>query len=229
MAKVHPNLAVPSSLQLPALSMTAGDGVKKAAAGGDGEVVVLTVWRKSLLFNCRGFTVFDASGNLVYRVDSYAADSRAEVVLMDAAGVPVLTVRRKKAISLGLGGDQWLVYPGEETRRQPPLYAVKRTPQYVRGGGGGGKTMAHIAPCGVGLGAGAGGYEVEGSYMRRSCAVYDEQRRAVVAEVQPKEAVGTDVFRLVVRPGMDVSVAMAVVLALDQMFGKPSLLRSWSS
>jgi hypothetical protein len=62
--------------------------------------------------------------------------------------------------------------------------------------------------------------------------VYDERRRAV-AEVRPKEAmVGTDVFRMVVRPaadGMDVSLAMAVVLALDEMFGKPSLLRNWSS
>ncbi|KAL5202431.1 hypothetical protein ABZP36_013383 [Zizania latifolia] len=225
MAKVHPNLAVPSLQPLltaaaAAASVTAGDSTKKAAAVGDEEPVVLTVWRKSLLFNCRGFTVFDASGNLVYRVDSYAADSRAEVVLMDAAGRPVLTVRRKKVISLG--GDQWLVYPGEETRL-PPLYAVKRTPQYIRGGGS--KSMAHVAPCG---GAGAGGYEVEGSYLRRRCSVYDGQRRAVV-EVQPKEAVGTDVFRLVARPGMEVSVAMAIVLALDQMFGKPSLLRSWSS
>uniref|UniRef100_A0A0E0L3Y6 Protein LURP-one-related 8 n=1 Tax=Oryza punctata TaxID=4537 RepID=A0A0E0L3Y6_ORYPU len=225
-AKVHPNLAVPSLIKPP----MAPPASAAAAAGGD---VVLTVWRKSLLFNCRGFTVFDASGDLVYRVDSYEADSRAEVVLMDAAGVPVVTVRRKKAISsLGFGGDQWLVHPGEETRL-PPLYAVKRTPQYVRGGGNG-KTMAHVAPCGVALGAGAaagggGGYEIEGSYLRRSCAVYDARRRAVVAEVQAKEAVGTDVFRLVVRPGMEVSVAMAVVLALDQMFGKPSLLRSWSS
>ena len=53
-----------------------------------------------------------------------------------------------------------------------------------------------------------------------------------MAEVRPKEAVGTDVFRMVVRPaaeGMDVSLAMAVVLALDQMFGRPSLLRNWSS
>ncbi|EMS46289.1 Protein LURP-one-related 8 [Triticum urartu] len=96
MAKVHPNLAVPSL------------GMAAAAAA---EPVTLTVWRKSLLFNCRGFTVFDASGNLVYRVDIYASDSRAEVVLMDAAGRPVLTVRRKKAISLM--GDQWLVFPGE--------------------------------------------------------------------------------------------------------------------
>ncbi|KAL5232277.1 hypothetical protein ABZP36_031053 [Zizania latifolia] len=225
MAKVHPNLAVPSLPAATAMSViTAGDCSAKekgaAEAAGDEEPVVLTVWRKSLLFNCRGFTVFDASGNLVYRVDSYAADSRAEVVLMDATGRPVLTVRRKKLISLR--GDQWLVYPGEETRL-PPLYAVKRTPQYIRGGGG--KSTAHVAACGV---PGAGGYEVEGSYLRRRCAVFDEQRRAV-AEVQPKEAVGTDVFRLVVRPGMEVSAAMAVVLALDEMFGKPSLLRTWSS
>jgi len=78
-------------------------------------------------------------------------------------------------------------------------------------------------------GAGAAApFEVEGSYARRRCVVYDGERRAV-AEVQPKEAVGTDVFRLVVQPGVDVSLAMAVVVALDQMFARPSLLRSWSS
>uniref|UniRef100_A0ACD5TG77 Uncharacterized protein n=1 Tax=Avena sativa TaxID=4498 RepID=A0ACD5TG77_AVESA len=213
MAKVYPNVAVPS-LALPAAAA--------AAAAGDEEPVTLTVWRKSLLFNCRGFTVFDASGNLVYRVDSYASDSRAEVVLMDAAGRAVLTVRRKKkAIGL-VGGDQWLVFPGEDTCAAP-LYAVKRR------GGGGNKSVAHVAACGGAVGGGR--YEVEGLYARRCCVVYDEQRRAV-AEVRPKEAmVGTDVFRMVVRPaagGMDVSLAMAVVLALDEMFGKPSILRNWS-
>ncbi|RLN27581.1 protein LURP-one-related 8-like [Panicum miliaceum] len=213
-AKVHPNLAGVPYLGQP------------AAAAADEEPVTLTVWRKSLLFNCRGFTVFDASGNLVYRVDSYASDSRAEVVLMDAAGRAVLTVRRRKVI--GLGADQWLVHPGEETRL-PPLYAVKRAAQYMRGGG---KSMAHVAPCSSGAAGGGkragGGYEVEGSYLRRCCTVYDERRRAV-AELRPKEAVGSDVFRLVVQPGTEVSLAMAVVLALDQMFGRPSLLRSWSS
>lgn len=224
-AKVHPNVAVPPSLGQP-------PAVAPAPAPADEEPVTLTVWRKSLLFNGRGFTVFDARGDLVYRVDSYASDSRAEVVLMDAAGYPVLTLRRcRKLIGLGLGSDQWLVYPGEETRRLPPLYAVKRAAQYMRGGGGGAKSMAHVAACSGGAAAktGAGGYEVEGSYLRRRCTVYDERRRAV-AEVLPKEAVvGSDVFRLVVQPGMEVSLAMAVVLALDQMFGKPSLLRSWSS
>jgi uncharacterized protein YxjI len=203
MAKVHPNV-------LPSPAERAAAAAAGPAAGGEEEEATsLTVWRKSLLFNCRGYTVFDARGDLAFRVDSY--DAEAEVVLMDPAGRPAFTVRRKR---LSLSGEQWLIYAGEETRR--PVYAVKR---------GGGKSMARVTPC-----TGAGGvasYEVEGSYARRRCVVYDAERRAV-AEVQPKEAVGTDVFRLLVQPGVDVSLAMAVVVALDQLFGRPSLLRSWS-
>ncbi|CAO2177772.1 unnamed protein product [Urochloa humidicola] len=204
MAKVHPNV-VP--VPVPA-------AVERAAAGEAEEATTLTVWRKSLLFNCRGFTVFDAKGDLAYRVDSYD-DAEGEVVLMDPAGRAAFTVRRKR---LSLSGERWLIHAGEDARR--PVYAVKR------GGNGGGKTMARVAPC-AGGGA-AEPFEVEGSYGRRRCVVYDGERRTV-AEVQPKEAVGTDVFRLVVQPGVDVSLAMAVVVALDQMFGRPSLLRSWSS
>lgn len=213
MAKVHPNVLPSSSPAERAAAAAAGP----AAVGGEEEAATsLTVWRKSLLFNCRGYTVFDARGDLAFRVDSY--DAEAEVVLMDAAGRPAFTVRRKR---LSLSGEQWLIYAGEDTRRS--VYAVKR--------GGGGKSMARVTPCAAAA-AGAGAvasYEVEGSYARRRCVVYDAERRAV-AEVQPKEAVvGTDVFRLVVQPGVDVSLAMAVVVALDQLFGRPSLLRSWSS
>ncbi|KAL5227444.1 hypothetical protein ABZP36_015709 [Zizania latifolia] len=204
MAKVHPN-AVPA----------APGGVAEAAAAA---ARTLTVWRKSLLFNCKGFTVFDAKGNLAYRVDSYDSESGDEVVLMDPAGRPAFTVRRKR---LSLHGEQWLVFSGEADQARRPAYVVRRS--------GRGKSMARVTPCaGEGAAAGAAPYEVEGSYARRCCVVYDGERR-VVAEVQPKEAVGTDVFRLVVQPGVGVSLAMAVVVTLDQMFGRPSLLRSWSS
>ncbi|KAM0873271.1 hypothetical protein ACQ4PT_038174 [Festuca glaucescens] len=172
----------------------------------------LTVWRKSLLFDCKGFTVYDAKGNLAYRVDSYASENGDEVVLMDAAGRPAFTVRRKR---FSLQGEQWLVFAGEETRR--PVYAIRRN--------GRGKTMANVTACAGGT---SSSYEVEGSYARRCCVLYDGERRTV-AEVRPKEVVGTDVFRLVVQPGLGVSLAMAVVVALEQMFARPSLLRSWST
>ncbi|KAM0873272.1 hypothetical protein ACQ4PT_038174 [Festuca glaucescens] len=198
MPRVHPNM-------VPAAPGAAVDRAEEAPT-------TLTVWRKSLLFDCKGFTVYDAKGNLAYRVDSYASENGDEVVLMDAAGRPAFTVRRKR---FSLQGEQWLVFAGEETRR--PVYAIRRN--------GRGKTMANVTACAGGT---SSSYEVEGSYARRCCVLYDGERRTV-AEVRPKEVVGTDVFRLVVQPGLGVSLAMAVVVALEQMFARPSLLRSWST
>ena len=85
MARVHPK--APSQSASPAVS------VRKKAE-------VMTVWRKSLLFNCKGFTVFDSAGNLVFRVDNYSTSSKREIVLMDASGAPLFTFRRKVKIKL---------------------------------------------------------------------------------------------------------------------------------
>ncbi|KAL3529442.1 hypothetical protein ACH5RR_008764 [Cinchona calisaya] len=85
MTKVYPN-AISYSVDLP-----------KPLATDDGNSgsVVLTVWKKSMLFNCDGFTVFDANGNLVFRVDNYMSDGKGDIVLMDASGKSLLTIRRK--------------------------------------------------------------------------------------------------------------------------------------
>ena len=82
MTKVHPNGA-------------AAAAVAPAAVAEKEEAVSLTVWRRSLLFNGKGFTVFDCKGNLVYRVETYGGGSPREVVLMDADGQGLLTIRRK--------------------------------------------------------------------------------------------------------------------------------------
>lgn len=57
----------------------------------------LTVCKTSLFFTGDGFTVYDCNGQLVFRVDSYGPDWRDqdEIVLMDASGRCLLTVRRK--------------------------------------------------------------------------------------------------------------------------------------
>ena len=81
---VIPNLVAPERHRFLPESSTAGRSP-----------VVLTVWKKSLLFNCDGFTVFDTKGNLVFRVDNYAAGNKAEVVLMDSSGHSLITIRRK--------------------------------------------------------------------------------------------------------------------------------------
>lgn len=61
------------------------------------EEIQLTVLKTSLFFTGDGFTVYDPKGTLVFRVDSYEPDARdkGELILMDASGRCLLTVRRK--------------------------------------------------------------------------------------------------------------------------------------
>ncbi|KAJ8505825.1 hypothetical protein OPV22_006711 [Ensete ventricosum] len=213
MTKVHPNAAAAAVVaELRRAEFPCAGGARAT------EAEVLTVWRKSLLFNGNGFTVYDSKGNLVFRVDNYSAGSRDEVVLMDATGRPLLTIRRKK-LSLG---DHWLIYNGEEAVN--PRFAVKK-----HGGLLHSKALARVTPCGSGAKS-CLAYDIEGSYSHRCCAVYDD-RRQQLAEIKRKESVhgitlGHDVFRLIVQPGLDASFAMAMVILLEQMFGsRGSLLK----
>lgn len=208
MPKVHPNAAVQEQVSTAACPQPSSSAE---------ESTVLTVWRKSLLFNCDGFTVFDAKGNLAFRVDCYGSGRRAEVVLMDVAGKPLLTIRRKK-LSLA---EHWVIYDGDGAAK--PLLSVRRHVSLRSS-----KALAHVTPLSSLTLPEA--YVVEGSYGRRSCAVRDPRGDAV-AEVRRKESVGDDVFRLVVEPRLGAPLAMGLVIALDEMFGgspRSLLPRSWS-
>ncbi|XP_076917633.1 protein LURP-one-related 8-like [Bidens hawaiensis] len=185
-----------------------------AGRNNNNNPAVLTVWKKSLLFNCDGFTVFDSKGNLVFRVDNYAAGNKAEIVLMDASGNSLLTIRRKR-LSLT---ESWLVYDGETTTN--PRFSVSKHVNILNA-----KSLAYVSTTGSPKNRNKKNvaYEIEGSYSQRCCVVYDDKRRRI-AELKRKEAVrgvafGGDVFRLVVQPEIDSTVAMALVVLLDQMFG----------
>ena len=112
----------------------------------------------------------------------------------------------------------WRVYEGEEEDKSKVKLSMKKggSTGLFRGAG---KVLAMVKWGGCT----AGGLVVEGSYERRSCEVFDEQQRRV-AEIRRKEAaggvgLGADVFSLLVEPGFDAGIAMALVLLLEQMFG----------
>ncbi|ONI04065.1 hypothetical protein PRUPE_6G300100 [Prunus persica] len=221
MTKVYPNAAN-------AKIALAYEPERLKLSGSDQEdATVLTVWKKSLLLNCNGFTVFDNKGNLVFRVDNYLAGHKGEIVLMDACGKPLLTIRRKR-LSLG---DNWVVYDGETAVN--PRFCVRKNVGILNNN----KCLAHVTSANNDKGASKNYdnknsmlYQVEGSYGQRCCAVYDNKRRKV-AEIKRKEAavggvaLGVDVFRLIVQPEIDTSVGMAFVILLDQMYGTSSFSR----
>ncbi|OIT07499.1 protein lurp-one-related 8 [Nicotiana attenuata] len=214
MTKVYPNANAASG------NGAAAPKLAFPADHDNSSTVVLTVWKKSLLFNCDGFTVFDNQGNLVYRVDNYNAGTKAEIVLMDASGNSLLTIRRKR-ISLA---DSWLVFEGETAVN--PLFSVKKNVNLFNT-----KSLAQVYEHRKALSSTTSPkknnvvYEIEGSYTQRCCTVYDHKRRPVAQIKRKEEAVrgvafGIDVFRLIVQPEeIHPSMAMVLVILLDQMFG----------
>nr|DAD26724.1 TPA_asm: hypothetical protein HUJ06_028192 [Nelumbo nucifera] len=48
----------------------------------------LTVWRKTLLFSCNGFTVIGSDRLLDFRIDNYMDSNREQILLMNGSGNP---------------------------------------------------------------------------------------------------------------------------------------------
>ncbi|KAE8706359.1 hypothetical protein F3Y22_tig00110402pilonHSYRG00255 [Hibiscus syriacus] len=203
----------------PELSETQGGSGGGTGTGGD-ICTSLTVWRKSLLVSCSGFTVIDCTGNLVYRVDNYMGKRPKEVTLMDAKGTSILTVKRCK--NLGLTHN-WVIYRGEvgdyctSVASEKPIFYARKCIHILHTNP---NVLAYVYRRSSDK---RHAYTIEGSYSNRSCKVVDEKKR-VVAEIKRKAAMsggvsfGLDVFMLIVKAGFDPAFAMALVLLLDQMF-----------
>ncbi|GFP88963.1 protein lurp-one-related 12 [Phtheirospermum japonicum] len=170
----------------------------------------LTVLKTSLFFTGDGFTAYDSKGELVFRVESYGPDSAdsGELVLMDASGRCILTVRRKRP-SLH---QRWEGFVGEGTDGKKPLFSVRRSSILGRSS----MTVEVYNPVEE--------YQIEGSFACRNCTILNAEKEAV-AEIRRKVDVtanvvlGKDVFVLALKPGFDGAFAMGLVLVLDQIHG----------
>jgi hypothetical protein len=137
------------------------------------------------------------------------------VVLMDVAGKPLLTMRRKRLLSFA---ERWLIYDGDIVSNvdSRPLLSVRRHVSLRRRSSSSAKALAYVVAS-TNKQAEETSYVVEESYGWRACAVRDANGDAV-AEVRRKESVGDDVFRLVADPRLGSPMAMGLVIALDEMF-----------
>ncbi|PIN01312.1 hypothetical protein CDL12_26177 [Handroanthus impetiginosus] len=181
----------------------------------------LTVWRKSLLLNCSGFTVINGSdGGLAYRVDNYTRRPD-QIVLMDGSGNPIFTILRRK--KLGLLDNYWLIYEGEvhkyckNTTKKPICCVRKNISIFMQ------RKVNVLAYVYHGTSEKRHTHTVEGSYKHRSCKILDYSRR-VLGEIKKKYvsiggvSFGSEVFEIIVKLEFDSRFAMAIVLSLDQMF-----------
>ncbi|XP_073303758.1 protein LURP-one-related 5-like isoform X1 [Primulina huaijiensis] len=177
-----------------------------------GEETHFTVLKTSNFFAGDGFCAYDAKGKLVFRVDSYGpgAKNTGEVVLMDADGTCLLTVRRKQRPSLH---HRWDGFTGERTDGQKPLFSVRKS-----------SILGHSSTTVEMYNKVGEEYQIVGSFAGRSCTVLGADKKAV-AEIRRKVdasssvVLGKEVFWLSLKAGVDVAFVMGLVLVLDRIQG----------
>ncbi|KAF3334865.1 protein LURP-one-related 12-like protein [Carex littledalei] len=170
-----------------------------------------------------GFSVYDNSGRLVFRVDNYSRRQKyltKEIVLMDGNGKALICLR-PQIMSMH---DRWNAYEVEEClfRKQPnsKLFSMKRYSmlQNVYKAEVLVKTSADnnkpkLVP----------GFRIEGCFERRNCKIYNSKGEEV-AQISRKTIgetssvlLGNDVFSLVIHPGFNCTMVMAFVIVMDRL------------
>ncbi|KAM0877039.1 hypothetical protein ACQ4PT_035767 [Festuca glaucescens] len=185
----------------------------------------LTVWCKSLVFRGDGYAVFDdADGRMVFRVDNYGVGQGSDMALMDHAGRVLLTVRRRHRKMLSLMPETWEAYNGDVDGKVIDGHSVHHKadgePRLVMRAT---KDLCSSS-CTVSV-LGADKPDLYGLSWSRQ----DEWSRiyrcgstgdnTLVAEVRRKlggpektTLLGKDVLSLVVQPGMDHAITMAMLM-----------------
>lgn len=179
---------------------------------------VLTVWKKSLLFSGDGgFTVFDSNGDLVFRMD--IVNDTHNLLLMDAHGKPLLTLRRK----LPSLHNRWEGFLGDKLEGQKPLFTVRRSSILPTSSSSVEVFMMSSTTYFSWMTSTVcADYQVEGSFSQRCCTIYSAASRRIAAEVKRKcgaqgTMLGKDVFSLCVEPGFDRAFMMGLIVILDHI------------
>ncbi|GLJ10554.1 hypothetical protein SUGI_0130470 [Cryptomeria japonica] len=172
---------------------------------------IFTVWRKSLVFNGNGFTVYDSFGNLVFRVDNYASNADKEMALMDHIGNVLITMRRK-TMSIQ---NRWEAFRGNPKECKEPIFTVTKSSPFSN------KTTAKVTVNNNGQSYRGCNFQIDGSLQKASCTI-SNANGDIVAQVKRKEArsdimLGEDVISLVIQPRVDQAFIMGLLVIFNQM------------
>ncbi|TKY65732.1 LURP-one-related 15 [Spatholobus suberectus] len=173
--------------------------------------VDLAVVKKVMAISDGNFVVTDVNGNVIFKVKGSLLTLRDRRVLIDAAGNPIVTLRRK----IMTAHDRWQAFRGESTEPKDLIFSLKRSSiiQFRT------KLDVFLANntkedvC---------DFQVKGSWLERSCIVYAGESSNIVAQMHKKHTVqsiliGKDRFNITVYPNIDYAFIVALIVILDEI------------
>ncbi|KAG8100257.1 hypothetical protein GUJ93_ZPchr0013g38002 [Zizania palustris] len=174
-------------------------------------VVALTVTKKAISLTDGDFTVTDANGAVVLRVKGTLFSVRHRRVLLDAAGLPILSMQ-EKVFSMH---NRWEVFRGDSSNASDLLFTVKKSSIIQL------KTEMDVFLAGN-TAEQVCDFKIKGSYFDRSCVFYLGNSNTMIAQMNRKFTVsnvllGKDTFGVTVFPQVDYVFIAALVVILDDV------------
>ncbi|XP_004302600.1 PREDICTED: protein LURP-one-related 10-like [Fragaria vesca subsp. vesca] len=173
--------------------------------------VDLGIVRKVLTITHGNFVVTDVNGNTVFKVKGAHLSLRDRRVLLDAAGYPIVTFRKK----LRSVHERWQVFRGDSTELSNLVFSVKMSSWIQM------KTKLDVFLA-SNTREDAPDFQVKGSWFERSCVVYAGNSSTILAQMHKKHTVssvlfGKDNFSVTVYPGVDYAFIVALIVILDEI------------
>ncbi|KAK7287158.1 hypothetical protein RIF29_00245 [Crotalaria pallida] len=157
------------------------------------------------------FAVKDINGNVIFKVKSSLMTLRDHRLLLDAAGNPIVTLRRK----LMTAHDRWQAFRGDSKDPTDLIFTLKRSSLIQL------KTKLDVF-----LASNTNGdtcdFKIKGSWVARSCAIYAGDSNSIVAQMHQKHNVqsvllGKDSFMVTVYPNIDYAFIVALMVVLNEI------------
>ncbi|XP_076959595.1 protein LURP-one-related 15-like [Bidens hawaiensis] len=173
--------------------------------------VDLVIVKKLLALSEGNFAVTDVNGNVMFKVKGKHISLRDRRLLLDAAGVPILSFQ-KKLISVH---KRWVVFRGDSSDSKDIIFSAKQS-----------SLIQFKTSLDVFLGnndkENACDFKVKGSWLERSCTIYAGDGNTIVAQMHKKHtvqsiALGKDTFAVTVYPNVDYAFIVALVVILHEI------------
>ncbi|KAB1227970.1 Protein LURP-one-related 15 [Morella rubra] len=143
--------------------------------------------------------------NIVFRVQGDLFKLHDGVRLHDAAGDPVVTLRKKIMTAHSL----WQVFRGKSIDSKDLLFSARKSSMLQV------KTKLHVFLA-SNTAEDVCDFEVKESWSHDSCAIYAGNSSTIVAEMHKKSSKSVK-FMVKVHPNMDYAFVVAIILILDVM------------
>nr|ACU19112.1 unknown [Glycine max] len=171
----------------------------------------LAVVKKVMTLSDGNFVVTDVNGNVVFKVKGSLMTLRDRRILVDAAGNPLVTLRRKIMTT----HDRWQAFRGESTEAKDLIFTLKRSSLIQF------KTKLDVFLANN-TKEDVCDFKVKGSWLERSCVVYAGESNNIVAQMHKKHTVqsiliGKDQFMVTVYPNIDYAFVVALIVILDEI------------